>query len=37
MYKRLAKANSYEGTRKLIDIKGIVIHWTAGSFDTDKK
>ena len=36
MYKRLAKAYSYDGTRKLIDIKGIVIHWTSGSFDTAK-
>lgn len=36
MYKRLAKAYSYDGTRKLTDIKGIVIHWTAGSFDTAK-
>lgn len=36
MYKRLAKTNSYDGTRKLTDIKGIVIHWTAGSFDTAK-
>lgn len=36
MYKRMAKANSYDGTRKLTDIKGIVIHWTSGSFDTAK-
>ena len=36
MYKRLAKAYSYDGTRKLTDIKGIVIHWTSGSFDTAK-
>lgn len=36
MYKRLAKSYSYDGTRKLEDIKGIAIHWTSGSFDTAK-
>ena len=36
MYKRLAKAYSYDGTRKLTDIKGIVIACTAGSLETAK-
>lgn len=36
MYKRMAKAYSYEGTRNLNDVKGIVIHYTGGIIDTAK-